>query len=110
MDGYSKIAHLMGHHNELAIFRRFSVLNFQNLLYLQAKLTHLEAELEELAKIDEADPGRANYKRDWWSLASAGDNDPQKMQWKKVLQIRKTLNEYSAKILSMVKRFTPLIP
>lgn len=95
MDGYPKIAYLMGHHPELAIFRRFSVLNSQNLLYLQAKLTHLEAELQELAQSDEGEPGRTNYKRDWWSLVRTTDGDPQKMQWKKVLQIRKTLKEYS---------------
>jgi hypothetical protein len=95
MEGYPKIAHLMGHHPEVAILRRFSVLNSQNLLYLQARLTHLEAELAELAQSDEAEPGRKNYKRDWWSLARTRDGDPSKIQWKKVLEVRKALKEYS---------------
>lgn len=96
MDGYPKIAHLMGRHPELAILRRFRTLNNQNLLYLQAKLTHLEEEVEELAQKDDADPRGKNYKRDWWSLARSRGNNTNKRQWKKVLQIRKTLNVYSA--------------
>lgn len=100
MDGYPKIAHLMAHHPELAILRRFRALNSQNLLYLQAKLTHLEEELEELAQKDDADPSRTFYKRDWWSLAKSRGNGSEKGQWKKVLQIRKTLNVYSTSISS----------
>jgi len=101
MEGYAKIANLMGHHQELAIFRRFSVLNFQNLLYLQAKLTYLEGDLRKLAQCDAAEPSRRFYSKEWWSLARAGGNGTERAQWKKVLQIRKTLREYST-ILSLI--------
>jgi hypothetical protein len=99
MDGYAKIAHLMGRHTELGIFRRFGALNFQNLLYLQAKLTRLENDLKQLVQRDQAHPDREFYSKDWWSLARTKGNDPNKRQWKKVLQIRKTLREYSMKYL-----------
>jgi len=49
MDGYAKVAGLMGHHNEIASFRCFGTLGFQNLLYLQAELIELENELQALA-------------------------------------------------------------
>jgi hypothetical protein len=51
MEGYAKVAHLMGTHGEFGIFRRFQTLNMQNLLYLQAEITHLEAELRQGAYI-----------------------------------------------------------
>jgi hypothetical protein len=95
MDGYAKIAHLMGHHSELAIMRRFSTLNIQNILYLQAKLTFLENDLRKLAQKDRAEPSRSNYSKDWWSLANSTCCRTDKRQWKKVLEIRKTLKEYS---------------
>lgn len=101
MEGYAKIANLMGHHQELAIFRRFNVLNFQNLLYLQAKLTYLEDDLRKLARCDAAEPSRRFYSKEWWSLARTRGNGTERAQWKKILQIRKTLREYST-IISLV--------
>jgi hypothetical protein len=94
MEGYAKIASLMSHHHELAIFRRFGTFNLQNLLYLQAELTHLEDDLKELVEKDQADPGRLFYTKHWYSLAHAED-DEEKEQWDKVLQIREKLKEYS---------------
>ena len=85
----------MSHHGELAIFKRFSRLNLQNLLYLQAELTHLEADLNVLAERDLADPNRSTYAGDWWYLAHYEAPDDEKDQWDKVLQIREKLKEYS---------------
>lgn len=93
-EGYAKIASLMSHHGELAIFRRFSQLNLQTLLYLQAELTHLEADLKRVAVRDHADPDRNLYTKYWWSLAQS-EEDEEKEQWDKVLQIREKLKEYS---------------
>jgi hypothetical protein len=93
-EGYAKIATLMSQHGELAIFRKFSQLNLQSLLYLQAELTHLEADLERVAVRDHADPDRAIYAKHWWSLAQS-EEDEEKDQWDKVLQIREKLKEYS---------------
>jgi|SRR5450432_1275086 hypothetical protein len=94
MEGYAKIASLMSHHRELAIFRRFGTLNLQNLLYLQAELTHLEEDLEELVEKDQTELSRLFYTKHWYSLAHSED-DEEKEQWDKVLQIREKLKEYS---------------
>lgn len=94
-EGYAKIAHTMNHHGELAIFRRFGKLNLQNLLYLQAELTHLEKDLDELVERDKLDTSREFYTKDWWSLAESSDNEEDQEQWDKVLQIREKLKEYS---------------
>ena len=94
-EGYAKIALAMSHHGELAIFRRFGKLNLQNLLYLQAELTHLERDLGELVERDSLDPNRGFYTKDWWSLAESSDEEEGQEQWDKVLQIREKLKEYS---------------
>jgi hypothetical protein len=96
--GHAKVAFFMSHHQEFAIFRRFSKLNIQNLLYLQAELIHLEKELREVADRDRADPSRAAYVRDWNYLAYGTDDD-EKGQWNAVLQIREKLKEYSMRKL-----------
>jgi hypothetical protein len=95
MEGYSAIAQIMGNHDELAIVRRFRELNVQDLLYSQAEVIHLEAELAELREMDKIQPDRAIYSRDWWSLAHS-EEDRNKEQWAKVLEIRHKLREYSA--------------
>lgn len=94
MEGYAKIAHLMGEHPEFAIFRRFRALNMQNLLYLQAEIIHLEAELRRLAREDMKHGGRQDHPHDWWSL-SQGQEEGDAKQWEKVLEIREKLEEYS---------------
>ncbi|CZR51277.1 uncharacterized protein PAC_01152 [Phialocephala subalpina] len=96
-EGYAKIATLMSHHSELAIFRRFNKLNLQNLLYLQAELTHLEDELNCLAERDKDDPNRRFHSKDWWSLAVSSNEEDESSgeQWEKVLDIREKLKEYN---------------
>ncbi|PMD29525.1 hypothetical protein L207DRAFT_538709 [Hyaloscypha variabilis F] len=54
MEGYARIATLMGRSPELGIFRGFKMLNAQNLLYLQAELTQLEIDLGKLRENDRA--------------------------------------------------------
>lgn len=93
MEGYAKVANLMATHGELAIFRRFKALNMLNLLYLQAEITHLEAELREVA-CEDAQQGRENHPHDWWSLSQSED-DNDREQWDVVLKIRKKLEKYS---------------
>ncbi len=95
MEGYPTIAQIMSNHDELAIFRRFTELNVLNLLYSQAEIIHLEAELEGLRAVDKSYPERAAYHRDWWSLAHS-EEDEHKEQWQKVLEIRENLEAYSA--------------
>jgi hypothetical protein len=98
MEGHAKIASLMGEYPEVAIIRRFGALNAQNLLYMQAELTVLEARLREYSIENEAssDPERQAYSRDWEALhssssAEGGDG----RQWETMLQIRDLLKQYS---------------
>ena len=101
MEGYPALAEVMSDHDGLDIFRRFSTLNVLNLLYMQAELTDLECDLKDIASEDRcADPtvpsneGRGNYHISARALRESlekGDN----LQWKKLLEIRSLLKEYS---------------
>ena len=71
----------------------------QNLLYLQAELTHQEKDLDELVERDKTDSNRGLYTMDWWSLAESSDDEEGREQWEKVLEIRATLKQYSNAIL-----------
>jgi hypothetical protein len=97
MEGYAKVAQLMGTHTEFAMFRRFKGLNMRNLLYLQAEITHLEAELQRLATVDAKHRDREHHAHDWWSL-SQGEGEGDMEQWETVLDIREKLEKYSMKI------------
>ena len=94
-EGYEKMATLMSCHTEFAVFRRFGKLTFLNLLYLQAELTHLEADLRELVGRNRADPYRKIYSKHWWYMSQSEDEHDDREQWEKVLQIREKLKEYS---------------
>jgi hypothetical protein len=100
MAGHTKVARFMAHHGEMGILRRFKDLNFKNLLYLQAELVELEKELEDLSRADNAaiDSPRASYQKHW-PLLRESKSDGSGDQWAKVLQIRKTLKQYSTSLL-----------
>lgn len=96
MEGYAKIASRIAAHPELGIYRRFAVLNAQNILYLQAELHGLEQELRQYASEDAAassDEERKLYSRDWQTLAESADSD--RRQWNTMCRIRSKLREYS---------------
>ena len=82
MEGYAKLAQLMGTFDDFAIFRSFKALNYQNLLYLQAEIIHLDEELRELAQRDASHPGREYHAKSWWSLSNGDDMEDQE-QWEK---------------------------
>ena len=99
MEGYAKIASIMGSHPEVAILRRFGALNAQNLLYLQAELVALEQDLRAISAKDSTsnEQNRAKYSRDWYTLSrsqTTGGDDAGK-QWQTILLIREKLKEYS---------------
>lgn len=101
MEGYAKLASLMGANPEVAILRRFGSLNAQNLLYLQAELVALEEDLRATAAEDSAsdDPDRAIHSRDWYTLSRSkihtAGNEAAGKQWQTILSIREKLREYS---------------
>ena len=100
LDGYPRLGRLMSASPALAIFRRFGTLNAQNLLYLQAEINELERELQEIAIEDRssADAETQCYSREWWKLAGAKGRNS--LQWKKCLEIRTKLAEYSTMLLT----------
>ena len=95
INGYTSLSSMMSMHPEIAIMQRFGKLNVQNLIYLQAELIQLNIEWnDEESESQKRTDDRRYYGRDWRYLSShflIGDND----QWKKWLQIRKKLKEYS---------------
>lgn len=110
MEGYAKVAQLMASQEEFSILRRFRVLNMQRLLYLQAEITHLEAELGQLAKRDAAHEERGFHSHDWWSLSQGGEGEDLE-QWEKVLELGEKLDRYSKNSngsASMVGRYLTL--
>lgn len=97
--GYPKLSGYMGLLPQIAIFRTFSGLNAQNLLYLQAELTHLEKELRKAEKCDSlsTEGKRAIYRRDWFWLSESASSKcfESSNQWGLVLKIREVLRQYS---------------
>lgn len=102
MAGYTKVARFIAHHSEMGILRRFKDLNFKNLLYLQAELVELEKELEHLSLADSAAIGspRTSYEKHW-PLLKESEGDGSGDQWAKFLQVRNTLDQYSASPLEL---------
>ncbi|KAL8832286.1 MAG: hypothetical protein Q9170_004943 [Blastenia crenularia] len=63
MADYDTLVSMIANHEEAAIFRRFDALNIKNLLYMQAELVHLEAELRQIELDEKAsiDPRKIPY-------------------------------------------------
>ena len=97
--GYPKLAAQMEVLPEIGIFRRFGALNARSLLYKQAELVRLEAELKkaEAADKESADGMRNKYSIDWfWLKESAHSRDPiAAAQIQLVEEIGPKLKEYS---------------
>jgi hypothetical protein len=92
--GYAKVAGLISNFPELANFRRFQTLNIQNLLYMQAEITHLECDLKELAIKDLRSGKNLDHHYDWWSLAH-DESESARQQWQLIQEIRSKLEKYS---------------
>lgn len=94
-DGYPKLAAFMTGSPGVAIFRGFSELNVQNLLYLQSEISHLLDDYQYTAKDDyeSEDPQRAKFSKEWIKLAESSDFAGK--QWQQWLQIRSKLDQYS---------------
>lgn len=96
MEGYAKIAERMATLPSIAIYRGFSSLRAQTLLYMQAELVELEARFREQAAKDSQSPDETEklFSRDWATLSRrVGDNQLSE-QWKLALEIRDKLEKY----------------
>lgn len=95
LNGYSRLANLVGQYPGMAILRRFSRLNAQNLLYMQAELAQMEYELEIVAAEDSQseNPDVHSYQTYVHNMKKAQGSDS--LQWQMVLEMRERLKEYS---------------
>lgn len=96
MADYHKLAGMMAHHGEAAIFRRFDTLNLKSLLYMQAELVHLEAELHnmELDEKSAADPSNPAYPFSVYDLRESACSG-KVTQWTKYQEVQSKLQAYS---------------
>ena len=102
MADYHKLAGMMAHHEELAIFRRFDTLNLKNLLYMQAELIHLEAELRQM-ELDEkisADPNKPVHPMSVYDLREVTCTG-KTTQWAKYQEVQGKLQAYSGSYESL---------
>jgi hypothetical protein len=95
VEGYPRLACHMGSFSSAQIFRRFSNINSQNLLYLQAELVHLETKLRRIEGVDKlAQEGKRHlYSREWYWLNESRFENGEQLET--VLKIRSKLKEYS---------------
>ncbi|KAL4878732.1 hypothetical protein BJY04DRAFT_220799 [Aspergillus karnatakaensis] len=90
--GYDRLAALITSDKGLSIFRSFKHLNAKNLLYLQAEIVNLEAELEELIEKDAASKQGHNAK---FSTSVRLLKEANSEQWKKWVELRELLERYN---------------
>lgn len=63
--GYGALARMMANHRNQEVFRRFSTLNIENMLHMQAELLHLELIIDEARKSDKT----GHFDRGWLKCA-----------------------------------------
>jgi len=82
---------------DVAIFRRFGPLNAQNLLFLQAEISHLERELEVCRERDIFSNNEKGQRiqRSWFELSQESEEGDPNPQWLVIQDIREKLKEYS---------------
>jgi len=97
MEGYAKIASFMGQHPESALILRFSDINLQNILYLQAEIFGLREDLRRIEVQNNASSleDLKNCSLDWYTLAHTQHDGEINQQWQKMKQLRELLKEYS---------------
>lgn len=91
--GYHRLADLMCHYPETAIFRRFGALNMLNLLSLQAELIDLQVQFRDIWVEDDAsvDLDEKDYSTYFRKLVKSETS----LQYEMLLEARKKLQEYS---------------
>jgi hypothetical protein len=61
MPGYSLLGRIIGKRRELGMFRTFSGLEAQSLLYMQAELLQIESDMEAFVSLPEMDPFNKSF-------------------------------------------------
>jgi hypothetical protein len=97
MGSYPKLSSFMTSWPDVAIFRRFGALNAQNLLFLQAEITHLERELQVIRESNALnnDEKGIHGERNWFELSQESEDGEPHPQWVVIQDIRDRLKEYS---------------
>lgn len=97
--GYDLMGRLMGEVPETGIFRSFTTLSAENLLYLQAEMVTLETDWREAQQANKDSPDVAKQRRiyNWDDLRHSGEAGDEQDQWDDVLEIREKLKEYRMK-------------
>jgi hypothetical protein len=97
--GYRRLAEFMAWDPAVAIFPRFRRANHLNLLLLQAEISELEDEIDLRSEIED-DLDLAQKSCDFAALRDEGENDT---RWKKCLELRAKLAEYSTSFRASVR-------
>lgn len=98
--GYERLAEGMGACTSFTIFRRFTTLSLENLLYLQADLFRLETQLRTIQHQDKhsGHVDRSLYYSDWDRVIESGNyfsvSGNNSRQLETILEIRIRLKEY----------------
>ncbi|KAI4164254.1 MAG: hypothetical protein LQ342_002219 [Letrouitia transgressa] len=103
MANYSTLSNIIATHGDAAIFRRFTPLNVKNLLYMQAELIHLDAELRIIETEDRnsGDVEKTSFSSSFYDLKeSAGTGNG--LQWRKYLEVREKLRAYNSALLQFM--------
>ena len=93
--GYPTLAAYIGATPELTIFRRFTNLQTQSLLYYQAELIYLEGQLRDLEVQASNSEDLARFARDWEWLGAVDLNGVLNHHMTVMLRIRTVMKEYS---------------
>ena len=91
--GYHRLADLMGHYPEAAVFRRFGALNMLNLLSLQAELVDLQVQFRDLWAEDDVSTDLSE--KQFSTYFRVLRNSENSLQYEKLLEIRQKLQQYS---------------
>lgn len=91
--GYHRLADLMGHYPEAAIFRRFGALNAIHLLSLQAELIDLQVQFRDICAEDDSmgNSDEKEFSTYFRKLRESEDS----LQYDMLNKIRAKLREYS---------------
>jgi hypothetical protein len=94
MPGYKALSDLLGRFPQLHCYRRFGSLSAKILLYRQAELSHLEAELRLIVEKDEDDQETGGSDQSWLKLNHVCATPGASYQREKVKEIQDKLREY----------------